>query len=237
MHVHPVCPFVQGVGRGTSMTEFSAAVLPLALATAASPVPLVVMLVLLLTPRAVHNGVAFTAGWAAALLVVGAGTFAVGGPGAYLDGTVVGTVQITLGIALIGLGGWHWARRPRDGSSVRVPRWLTAADDCTPMHACGLGIVLVVLNPKVFALTVAAAGTIAADSADAPPRLLALLAYAAVGTLGILVPLGLQLVLGTPAAGRLTTWRGWLVANGSSVTAAGLGAIGLLLLTRGVLAL
>ena len=218
------------------MTEISA-VLSLALAAAASPVPLLVLLVLLLTPRALPHGVAYTAGWAAALLGVGVGTFAVGGPGSDLDGVVVSAVQVALGLGLLVLAAWHWTRRPTDQSSVRVPRWLTAADDFTPLHAGGLGLVLVALNPKVFALTVAAAGTIAAASSDAATRLLALLGYAALGTLGLLVPLGLRLLLGTRAADRLAAWRGWLVANGASVSAAGLGAIGLLLLARGALAL
>ena len=221
------------------MLEISAAIVPLGLAAAASPVPLLVLLLLLLTPRAVSNGVAFTGGWAVSLLAVGGGVLVVRGSadGPSDDAISVAPLEAGLGLVLLGLAVVQWRRRPRNGSAVRVPGWLTAADDCTPARAFALGTVLVVLNPKVLALAVVAAGTIGAASAEPVLRGTGLLVFAGLGSLGAGIPLGLRVALGARASRRLLSWRDWLVANGAAVTTAVLTALGLLLLTRAATAL
>ena len=221
-----------------SVRKISAAVVPLALAAAASPVPLLVLLVLLVTPRAVPNGAAFSVGWAAALLGVGAVTLAAVGAGLDLHGggAVVAGLTALVGALLLVLAGWQWSRRPRDASAMLVPRWLTAADDCTPAHAFGLGVAMVLLNPKVLALTAGAVGAIAALGTG-PARALDLFLFAALGSVGALIPLGFRVVLGMRATGGLESCRAWLVAHGAGVASAVLGAVGLLLVVRGALAL
>ena len=221
-----------------SVRAISAAVVPLALAAAASPVPLLVLLVLLVTPRAVPNGAAFSVGWAGALLGVGAVTLAAVGAGMDLrdDGTVVAGLTALVGVLMLVLAGWQWSRRPRDASAMPVPRWLTAADDCTLTHAFGLGVIMVLLNPKVLALTVGAVSTIA-TLGTGPARALDLLLFAALGSLGALIPFGFRVVLGMRATGGLQSCRAWLVAHGAGVASAVLGAVGLLLVVRGALAL
>jgi hypothetical protein len=224
--------------RGKVGEDISAAVVPLALATAASPLPLLVLLVLLLTPRAVSNGLAFASGWALALLVVAVGTLAIAGSGAGFDerGEIVPILEGCLGLILLGLATWQWRRPTQDGSTAAVPKWLTAADECTPTRAFGLGTILVVLNPKVFALTVGAATTIATTSSDPAQRGVGLALFTALGTVAVGIPLGLRVTLGTRAVGRLESWRGWLVTHGHVVATAVLGAVGLLLLLRAAVA-
>jgi len=219
--------------------EISSAVVPLALAAAASPLPLLGVLLLLLTPRAVANGLAFTSGWSAALLVVGAGVLAVFGSDSALSrsGVYVAPVEALLGVVLVLLAGWHWRRRPRSGSAVRVPGWLAAADDCTPARAFAVGIVMVVLNPKVLTLVVVAATTIGAGSADVAIRGMALLLFAGLGSVGVGIPLALRVALGMRATRRLSHWRNWLVSNGAAVTTTVLAALGLLLLIRAAAAI
>jgi threonine/homoserine/homoserine lactone efflux protein len=221
-------------GRGT-VGGIPAEVVPLAVATAVSPLPLVVLLVVLLTPRAVPNGVAFTCGWASALLLVGAATAALVGAGAGLDerGSVVSSLEVLVGLLLLLLAVRQWSRRPRGGSEATVPRWLLVADRSTPRRAYAMGAVLVVANPKNLALTVAAAGTIADADAGAGGQLSALLIFAALGSVGLAVPLALRITLGVRAAGLLSSWRLWLVRHGTPIACAVLALIGCLLLVRG----
>jgi hypothetical protein len=223
--------------RGKVGEDISAAVVPLALATAASPLPLLVVLVLLLTPRAVSNGLAFASGWALALLGVAVGTLAIAGSGAgYERGGIVPILEGCLGLTLLGLATWQWRRPTQEGSPAPVPKWLTAADECTPTRAFGLGTILVVLNPKVFALTVGAATAIATTSADPAQRGVGLALFTALGTVAVGIPLGLRVTLGTRAVGPLESWRGWLVTHGQVVATAVLAAIGLLLFLRAAVA-
>ena len=218
------------------MGAFPAEVFPLAVATAVSPLPLVVLLVVLLTPRAVPNGVAFACGWASALLLVGAATATLVGAGAGLDerGSVVSSLEVLVGLLLLLLAVRQWSRRPRGGAEATVPRWLLVADRSTPRRAFAIGAVLVLANPKNLALTVAAAGAIARTGAGAVAELTALLLFAALGTAGLAVPLTLRIVMGSRAAGLLTRWRRWLVRHGTPIACAVLAVIGALLVLRGL---
>lgn len=220
------------------MGGISAEVVPLAVATAVSPLPLVVLLVVLLTPRAVPNGLALVAGWAMALLVVGAVTVMLVGSGAGLDerGTVVSTLEVLVGLVLLLLAARQWSRRPRGGAEAIVPRWLIVADQSTPLRAFAMGAVLVMANPKNLALAVAAAGAVAGASTESGTRAWALVLFAALGTAGLAVPLGLRMSLGTRADGLLSRWRRWLVVHGTPVASGLLAAIGCLLLLRGATA-
>jgi hypothetical protein len=214
----------------------SAAVIPLALATIASPLPLVILLLVLLTPRAVRNGLAFATGWAGALLGVGVATVLAIQAGAVLDerSRAVSVLEAVLGVGLVCLALREWIRRPRDGAAASLPGWLTLAHDCTPQRALGLGIVLVVANPKTLALTVTAAGAVAGSGASSGSRAWALVLFAVVGSAGVAVPLFLRIALGSRADGTLTRWRMWLVTHGTPGACAVLGGIGCLLVARAV---
>jgi hypothetical protein len=205
-------------------------------ATAASPLPLVVLLVVLLTPRAVPNGVAFTCGWASALLLVGAATVALVGTGAGLDerGRAVSSLEALVGLLLLLLAVRQWSRRPRAGAEATVPRWLLVADRSTPRRAYAMGAVLVVANPKNLTLTVAASGAVAGADASTGGQVSALVLFAALGSVGLAVPLALRVALGARAAGLLSRWRLWLVRYGTPIACAVLVLIGFLLLVRGL---
>jgi hypothetical protein len=213
----------------------AADVVPFALATAVSPLPLLALLVVLLTPRAVPNGLAFALGWAAALLAVATLTVAVLGADAGFDGSSAGVraFEVAAGAGLVALAIWQWVRRPR-GDARRVdPRWLVLADRCTPPRAFALGGVLVLGNPKNLALTVAAASAVAGAGSASSDRFWALALFAVLGTAGLAIPLALRITLGQRAAGILTRWRRWLVLHGTPAACVVVALIGVLLVARG----
>jgi hypothetical protein len=215
-----------------------AEVVPFAVATAVSPLPLLALLVVLLTPRAVPNGLAFALGWAVALLAVGAVTVALLGGGAGFDegGVVPRVIEVVAGAGLIALAVRQWVRRPRGDARTVDPRWLVVADRCTPPRAFALGGGLVLANPKNLALTVAASGAVAGAGGTSPDRFWALALFAALGTAGLAVPLGLRITLGERAAGTLRRWRRWLVVHGTPAACAVVALIGFLLVVRGLAA-
>jgi hypothetical protein len=81
---------------------------------------------------------------------------------------------------------------------------------------------------------VAAAGAVAGADAGAGGQLAALLLFAAVGSLGLAVPLALRVTLGVRAAGLLSGWRLWLVRHGTPIACAVLALIGSVLVVRGL---
>lgn len=117
-------------------------ILSFAVGVAVSPVPIVAVVLMLVTPRARANGPAFVAGWLAGLLVVGAVVLLVapdatndsGGPA-----TWVSVVKLVLGVALLLLALKQWRGRPGDGEEAAMPSWMAAIDSFTASKALGAG--------------------------------------------------------------------------------------------------
>jgi hypothetical protein len=212
----------------------SAEVLPFAVATAVSPLPLVALLVVLVTPRAVPNGLAFTAGWATALLAVGAGMVALISSGVAPDeqAGAVTALEAVVGLGLIAIAVQQWRRRPRAGTLAEVPGWLLLADRCTPLRAFVMGTVMILANPKNLTLTAAASDAVADSASTAGAQVPALVLFAVVGSLGLAVPLVLRVAVGARAVGTLTRWRRWLMLHGTPLGCLLVAAIGLVLVAR-----
>jgi threonine/homoserine/homoserine lactone efflux protein len=213
-------------------------VVPLAVGAAVSPLSLIVLLIVLLTPRGLPNGLAFAMGWSSALLVVPSITMALLGMGATLDvhGETGAALQALLGLSLMYLAVRQWNRRPRNGAEAVVPRWLMVVDRCTPWRAFGIGYVLVVANPKTLALALAVGAAVADAGAASSDRIRALLVFTTLGSAGVAVPLALRIALGVRAAGMLRKWREWLAAHGTSGACVLLALIGALLVYRAAMA-
>ena len=86
------------------MGEAIGQVLPLAIGVALSPLPIVAVVLMLVTPRGRANGLAFVAGWIVGLAVVGAIVLAVAGKAGPSDdgspATWVSVLKLVLGVAL-----------------------------------------------------------------------------------------------------------------------------------------
>src|SRR5690348_4017378 len=90
-------------------------ILPLGVGVAISPVPVIAVVLMLVTPRARTNGPAFVVGWLAGLGIVGVMVLSVspsttsdsGGPA-----TWVSLVKLLLGLALLAMAAKQWHGRP-----------------------------------------------------------------------------------------------------------------------------
>ena len=197
------------------------AVLPLAIAVAASPVPVIAVILMLFGPKARSVGPAFALGWVLALLVVGAIVLVVA------DGSDVSTdegasdaaswVKLLLGLLFLGLALRQWRSRPKEGESAEMPKWMDSIDTFTPVRAFGLGALLAGVNPKNLALTVAAATTIAQAGLDGGEPWLVLLAFLALASVSVVVPVVYYLAAGASAERTLNSMKGWLAANNATV--------------------
>src|ERR1700754_2131826 len=114
------------------MGEAIGQALPFAVGVAISPMPIVAVVLILVTPRARSNGPAFLLGSVLGVAVVGAILLVVADPaGASDDGgpaTWVSWVKIALGAGLLALAVKQWRDRPRPGEDVAMPKWMAALD-------------------------------------------------------------------------------------------------------------
>jgi threonine/homoserine/homoserine lactone efflux protein len=219
------------------MGRVLAALLPLAIVVAVSPVPIVAVVLMLLTPRAGTAGAGFLGGWVVGIagtttaVLLLAGDPAPGG-GDRSSGAA-SWMALLLGVLLVALAARQWRSRPAPGEEPVLPRWLAAVDRVTAVRAGALGLALSAVNPKNLLVCIAA-GVVIADaslSAAEDTRVVLLFTGAAVST--VAVPVLAHAVGRRRMSGPLARLRDGLVAHDRAVTAGLLLVIGVVLLGQG----
>mgnify|MGYP001556021892 FL=1 len=180
--------------------------LPLAVGSIISPLPIVAIVAILLSPRGRVNGLAFagaTTAVGAVFTMIAAVTTAGAGAG-HFDGddTVVLVLTAALFLGFIVLAWLSWRSRPRNGAEPKTPSWLAAVDSLTPLKAAGLGALMAATNSKNIPIELKAGSLIGAH--DLPLLMVILLSvlFAVVAALGVLLPTALA------ASGSQTVARG-----------------------------
>lgn len=218
------------------MPDLVTTVVPLALVVGLSPLPMLPVFLLLMTPRGRSNGLAYLGGWLVALTAVVAVALALGSllDRGMQDEESIGWVAVVSGLAFLALAAATWLRRPRGGATKQPPRWMTALDGYEARQSARLGALLAATNPKVLLMAVAAGAEIAVFAGSAASRALGLLLFVAIGSVGVASPVLLQLTMGSRADDLLATGKAWLQRNDVVLTISVLVVLALLLLAKGL---
>ena len=196
-------------------------ILPLAVAIAIFPVPIIAVVLMLGSHRGKAKALAFVLAWFAGLTAVGAIVLALTGAAAgSKDGepaTWAGVLLLALGLLLIVLAVRQWRSRPRAGEETPMPPWMRTLDDFTIVKAGTAGIALSALNPKNVLLVVAAATEIQAVGIPAREQLAILIAFVLIASLGVLAPLVLAVASGDRSRAWLDALRGWLARHNTAI--------------------
>jgi hypothetical protein len=217
-----------------SWAALLSALIPLAFVVALSPLSIIPAVLLVLhTAQPRRSGLAFLFGWLAGLAAVVVVFVQV----PYLLGGLnqssprwTSWVRIAIGAALILAGGWRWATRRR---STRSPTWLTTIGRITPRSAAAIGIVLVLINPKVVLATAAAGLAIGTAGLSTPGAVVAISGYTALAGSTAAVPILAYAVAAERVDPQLEKVKAWIECHQAGLTAAILGVIGLALLYTG----
>jgi hypothetical protein len=192
-------------------------VLPLAIAIAIFPIPIIASVLLVGSDRGRTKCAAFALAWLVGLAAVGTVVLVVAdGADAPEDdepATWVSVLLLALGVALIAAAAKKWRARPRTRDEARTPGWMRAIDGFTIARAGMAGFALSALNPKNLALTVAAAVEIAGFGIAADEQVVTLLAFVVVASVGVATPLVVSLVGGDASQGVLDGLRDWMTRN------------------------
>ena len=192
------------------MEQAIGAVLPLAVAVALSPFPVVAVILVLGSSRARTSGPAFAVGWVAGLTALSALVVLLAADAedpSSSTATGVGWVELVLGVGLLVLAARKWQQRPGPGEEVEMPGWMAGIDDVAPGRALVLGLALGGVNPKNIALTVAAAASIAETGVSGGELVVAVGVYVVLASATVLGAVGAHLVLGERAAAGLASVR------------------------------
>ena len=212
--------------------------LPLAIGIAISPVPIIAVILMLITPRARRNGPAFLGGWLLGLAVVGTIVLIVAGASDVATSRgpsrAVAVVKLVLGLLLLVMAWRQWRSRPHPGEESPMPKWMRSLDTFTPGRSVAVGALLSGVNPKNLILCASMAAAVAQSGLPAPRQAFTMLALIIVGSLGIIVPVAAYFMYGKRAQGMLDEWKVWLAANNATVMAVLFVVFGVTLIGEGI---
>ena len=212
--------------------------LPLAIGIAISPLPIIAVILILTTPQARTNGLAFLGGWLAALTVVGVivliVTDAAGAATSDDTSTIVSLIKLVLGLLLLFLAWRKFTKRPKAGEEAPLPKWMRALDGFTAIRSASVGALFAGPKPKNLILTAAAAAGIAQSGLGGVQQAVVLLLLIVVGSVGIIAPVAVYFAMGDRAAPVLDGWKTWLAANNTTVMIVLFVVFGVVLIGKGI---
>lgn len=195
--------------------------LPTAIGVALSPLPIVAVVLMLITPRGRLNGPSFVLGWIVGLGVVGTVVLVLAGSlGSVSKGkpaTWESVLDLALGVFLVLVSVREWRRRPRGGEEAATPRWMGAVDTFDPVKAAGLGALLSGANPKNLLLAVAGAAAIARAGIPAGQQIVTYAIFVAIGSVGVGAPVVIALALGARSRSLLDRLKTWMAHNNAVI--------------------
>jgi hypothetical protein len=223
------------------MIEALLALLPVAVGIVLSPLAVVTVILMLISPHARANGLAFLVGWAAGLTAVGGLTLLL----AEDQGVVAEDekalwailVRIALGAGLLYLAWRSFKKRPVKGAAPELPGWMTAVSSFTPLRSFSVAAAFVAVKPKNLLLTVSAMLDVALAGLPALQTTALLAVFVVLSSLGIAGPVVYALAGGERAQATLNGWRTWLATHNAVIVAVVLAVLGAKVLVEGLLGL
>jgi len=212
--------------------------LPLAVAVAISPVPIIAAILMLLSPKAGATSIGFLVGWVVGIVVATVVFVLLAGSIDQDDSsTATGWVKVVLGVLLLLLARKQWRGRPAPGETASVPGWMKAIDSLTFLRASGLGFALSAINPKNLMMCIAAGAEIGAAALTGSGTTVAVVVFTVIAASTVAVPVIGYVVARERLAGPLDELKVWLEANNATVMAVLLLVIGVVVLGKGIAAL
>jgi len=223
---------------------------PLLFGILLSPLALMALIAVLVSPRARVGGIAFALGWLAGIALVLAVAFLVFGAlqvRALREPPLwVPILRLLLGLLLVGAAVVVYrrgrarivqmaqARSPRDvaAAAPQLPGWLQQVETFRPVRTFFLGLGLFVVNPVDASCAIIAALDARLAGVATAQAVVVLVVFGLVGSLSIVLPVLLVVVRGTAAEPLLARTRTWVAGNTHVLNAALLLVIGALQLQK-----
>jgi len=212
-------------------------ILPLAVGVMVSPLPVIAVILMLGTPSGKKNGAFFLFGWLAGAATVGAVVLVVSDLAGIDRGSpskAAYVIKIVLGVVLLAGAFRRWRKKPAEGEEPGMPGWMETIDRFSWFKSLGLGALLSGVNPKNLVLTVAAAAAIAQSGISAGGQIVSLAVFIIIGSLGVILPLVVYVVMKQKAVEILDSWKQWLAVNNATVMIVLFLILGVVLIGKGI---
>jgi hypothetical protein len=212
-------------------------ILPLAVGIAISPIPIIAVILMLLSPRAKVTSVGFLTGWLLGI-IVGIVVFTLLSaviPQRSDGGSIAaGVIKIILGVLLLVLALRQWRARPTEGEQPSLPNWIPAIDSMTAGKALGLAFLLAAGNPKNLLLAASAGLIVGGAGLALGSTAIVIIIFVVVAACTVIVPVIGYLIVAARLAEPLDKLRGWLVENNATIMSVLLLIIGVAVIGKGL---
>lgn len=203
------------------MSQAIGDMLPFAVALAIGSAPNIVVMLLLTSSGGRVRSVSFIAGWMVGVLATGAIVLAIADPADPGDASDpapwVSWLKLVLALLLVAYAVKSWMTRPGPEDEPVAPGWMATLENVSPGRAAITGISLASFNPKSVAFVVGGVTAIAVGVHAVGDQVIALLIFAVIGSLGVLLPPALVAVRGQQGVVILTSMRDWMMRNNAAI--------------------
>ncbi|HSP53343.1 MAG TPA: GAP family protein [Cryobacterium sp.] len=218
------------------MVEAFGTALPVAVAVALSPFPILAVVLVLLSPAGRSAGLAFLAGRVVGVALVVAAFAAISDLIVRSDDVspMAAAARVLVGASLVVLAVWKWPGWTRTERVAELPGWMGALEGSSPGRASRVAFLLSVGNPKELLLGVGAGITIGGAGLPLGPTLGVAAAYTVIACSSVALPVVAFLVAPDRFRGRLEKLREVLVRHNAAIMSVVLLVIGAALIGGGL---
>lgn len=214
-------------------------ILPLTLAIAISPLTIVAVILMLLSPNARSTGPGFLIGWAVGVATPVAAFVLLGGAlpakqSAEGPDVTRAIVHFVLAALLLLLAAKQWRGRPAPGAEPALPKWMSAIDSFTFGRALGLGLLLSLPRPKNLIVAASAGVIIGGAGLSAGDAMIAAAVFIACAISTVLVPVVAYLFASEKLRKPFEAFHAWLARENAVITSVLLFVIGVLMLGKAI---
>ncbi|MCS5719673.1 GAP family protein [Herbiconiux sp. CPCC 205763] len=218
------------------MADALGRVLPLAVALAISSVPILVTILILLSPNSRRSAFPFLIGFVVGVAGVFTGCIALA---QVIPTPVVKHPQSALGIALIVIGAALVVLAVVSGvqamhnQSPGVPKWMNIVTRFGPLRSAGLGLLLC-FRPKSILICAAAGLSVRGDRLSPGELTVLVLVFTLLATSTVIAPIVIAAASPQHAQSWLQAMRHWIEKNNATVTTLILLIIGVVVIGDGI---
>ena len=221
------------------LSQIIGEILPLTLAIAISPLTIVAVILMLLSPNARSTGPGFLIGWVVGVIVpVTVFVFIAGAlpPKGDADGPdmIRAAIQFVLAILLLLLAVKQWRGRPRPGEDPVLPKWMAAIDSFTFTRALGLGLLLSLPRPKNLLMAASAGMIIGGAGMAVSAELIATAVFVLCAVSTVLIPVTAYFIASERLRKPLKAFHEWLARENIVITTVLLTVIGVLMIGKAI---
>ncbi len=188
---------------------------PIALGIAASPWPIIALMILLLTPKSISNSYAFLLGWFVGLM--GVGLLVLHSPGLSTDAgepsKLMGWIRLGLGATFLIFSLLLVRDMIQNKDRPDTPKWIEKVDSYGFFQALMIGFMLSGLNFKNASMVVTGAASIGSSGLSNQQELVVLFLFCVICSIGVLLPHTIFVLFRKKAERIFGKLKFWLLKN------------------------